>query len=129
MKERASSTQSNRSSTSSTAASTPSSATPNATTQSSISTQNSSDTNNITDPFNKNNFMAPPIGGVIKCVTCLGNEIQGKVIAYDQQTKMLALSKFLFFFWLTRSALILCIFYKKKEQEFKINQVILITPW
>lgn len=93
MKERASSTQSNRSSTSSTTASTPSSATPTASTQSIISTQNS-ETNNITDPFNKNNFMAPPIGGIIKCVTCLGNEIQGKVIAYDHQTKMMALSEF-----------------------------------
>jgi len=35
--------------------------------------------------------MAPPIGGTIRCVTCLGNNVQGKVIAYDQQTKMLAL--------------------------------------
>ena len=40
------------------------------------------------------NFMAPPIGGTIKCTTCLGNNIQGKVVAYDQQTKMLALSVF-----------------------------------
>ena len=45
-------------------------------------------------PYNSNNFMAPPIGGTIRCVTCLGNNVQGKVIAYDQQTKMLALSKF-----------------------------------
>lgn len=42
-------------------------------------------------PYNSNNFMAPPIGGTIRCVTCLGNNVQGKVIAYDQQTKMLAL--------------------------------------
>lgn len=42
-------------------------------------------------PYNSNNFMAPPIGGIIRCVTCLGNTVQGKVIAYDQQTKMLAL--------------------------------------
>lgn len=49
------------------------------------------DTQNFLSPYNSNNFMAPPIGGTIKCVTCLGNTVQGKVIAYDQQTKMLAL--------------------------------------
>lgn len=48
---------------------------------------------NTSDPYNCNNFMAPPIGAHIKCVTCLGNNVQGKVVAYDQQTKMLALSK------------------------------------
>ena len=50
-----------------------------------------SSTTNLPDPYNKNNFMSPPIGCSIKCVTCLGNIVQGKVIAYDQQTKMLAL--------------------------------------
>lgn len=49
------------------------------------------DTQNFLSPYNSNNFMAPPIGGTIRCVTCLGNTVQGKVIAYDQQTKMLAL--------------------------------------
>ncbi|CAF0801360.1 unnamed protein product [Brachionus calyciflorus] len=54
---------------------------------------NSSDqgTNSSSDPYNSNNFMAPPIGAQIRCVTCLGNNVQGKVVAYDQQTKMLAL--------------------------------------
>ena len=55
------------------------------------STTDSSNANNLPDPYNKNNFMSPPIGCSIKCVTCLGNTVQGKVIAYDQQTKMLAL--------------------------------------
>lgn len=35
--------------------------------------------------------MAPPVGGTVKCVTCLGNTVQGKVMAYDSQTRMLAL--------------------------------------
>lgn len=52
---------------------------------------NPNETTNITDPYNSNNFMAPPIGSTVKCVTCLGNNVQGKVIAYDQQTKMLSL--------------------------------------
>lgn len=52
---------------------------------------NTTNNNNFLSPYNSNNFMAPPIGGTIKCVTCLGNTVQGKVIAYDQQTKMLAL--------------------------------------
>ena len=51
---------------------------------------------NFLSPYNSNNFMAPPIGGTIRCVTCLGNTVQGKVIAYDQQTKMLALSMIIF---------------------------------
>lgn len=41
--------------------------------------------------LNPNNFMAPPLGGIVKCTTCLKNTLQGKVVAYDQQTKMLAL--------------------------------------
>lgn len=53
----------------------------------------SNEAKNIQDPYNSQNFMAPPIGATVKCVTCLGNNVQGKVIAYDQQTKMLALSK------------------------------------
>lgn len=53
----------------------------------------SSNDGSASDPYNCNNFMAPPIGAQIKCVTCLGNNVQGKVVAYDQQTKMLALSK------------------------------------
>jgi hypothetical protein len=47
---------------------------------------------NLLSPYNSINFMAPPIGGTIKCTTCLGNVTQGKVVAYDQHTKMLALS-------------------------------------
>jgi len=47
----------------------------------------------FTSPYNSNNFMSPPIGGMVKCTTCHGSTIQGKVMAYDQQTKMLALSK------------------------------------
>ncbi len=47
---------------------------------------------NFLSPYSSINFMAPPIGGTIKCTTCLGNNIQGKVMAYDQTTKMLALS-------------------------------------
>jgi hypothetical protein len=50
---------------------------------------------NFLSPYNSINFMTPPIGGTIKCTTCLGNNIQGKVVAYDQQTKMLALSNLL----------------------------------
>ena len=46
------------------------------------------------DHYHKNNFMSPPIGGSIKCLTCFGNVVQGKVVAYDQQTKILALSNF-----------------------------------
>lgn len=49
------------------------------------------DPQSFLSPYNSNNFMAPPIGGTIRCVTCLGNTNQGKVIAYDQKTKMLAL--------------------------------------
>jgi len=45
----------------------------------------------LPDPYNAINFMAPPIGSIVKCSTCLGSSIQGKVVAYDQQTKMLAL--------------------------------------
>jgi len=62
------------------------------------SVSNASNSNNtlpdqqsFLSPYDSNNFMAPPIGGNIKCVTCLGNNVQGKVIAYDHQTKMLAL--------------------------------------
>ena len=55
------------------------------------STSTSNDQQNFLSPYNSINFMAPPIGGTIKCTTCLGNNIQGKVIAYDQQTKMMAL--------------------------------------
>lgn len=56
------------------------------------SSSNAADsTQNFLSPYNSNNFMAPPIGGTIRCVTCLGNSVQGKVIAYDQPTKMLAL--------------------------------------
>jgi hypothetical protein len=70
---------------------------------STYTTSLTANTNNIQDnsqnflsPYNSNNFMAPPIGGTIRCVTCLGNTVQGKVIAYDQQTKMLALSMIIF---------------------------------
>lgn len=57
-----------------------------------LNSKSNESANSSTDPYNSNNFMAPPIGGHIRCVTCLGNNVQGKVIAYDQQTKMLALS-------------------------------------
>jgi hypothetical protein len=40
-----------------------------------------------------NSFMAPPIGGIVRCTTCLDSTVQGKVVAYDQQTKMLVLSE------------------------------------
>ena len=66
---------------------------PTSTTSSSTSNETTTDAQNFLSPYNSNNFMAPPIGGTIRCVTCLGNTVQGKVIAYDQQTKMLALSK------------------------------------
>jgi hypothetical protein len=59
---------------------------------SSIPAGNDNNVTTIPDPYNSNNFMAPPIGSTVKCVTCLGNNVLGKVIAYDQQTKMLALS-------------------------------------
>lgn len=49
------------------------------------------DSQNFLSPYNTNNFMAPPIGAIIRVVTCLGNTVQGKVIAYDQQAKILAL--------------------------------------
>ena len=49
-------------------------------------------TPNLLSPYDQMNFMAPPVGGTVKCVTCLGNTVQGKVMAYDSQTKMLALS-------------------------------------
>ena len=53
----------------------------------------SNESQSFLSPLNSNNFMSPPIGGIVKVTTCLGNTIQGKVMAYDQQTKMLALSK------------------------------------
>lgn len=62
------------------------------TTSTAVTSQDSSQ--HFSSPYNSNNFMAPPIGGIIRCITCLGNTVQGKVIAYDQQTKMLALSMF-----------------------------------
>jgi 16S rRNA G966 N2-methylase RsmD len=46
---------------------------------------------NYLSPYSTSNFMAPPIGGTVKCTTCLNNTLIGKVMAYDQQTKMLAL--------------------------------------
>lgn len=59
---------------------------------STIETNTSQDSSqHFSSPYNSNNFMAPPIGAIIRCVTCLENIVQGKVIAYDQQTKMLAL--------------------------------------
>ena len=66
--------------------------------QSSVTTPNlnnnndSLDTQNFLSPYTSNNFMAPPIGSIVRCTMCLGNTVQGKVLAYDQQTKMLALS-------------------------------------
>ena len=59
---------------------------------------NNEEVYNSPDPYNRNNFMSPPIGGSIKCITCLGNIVHGKVIAYDQQTKILALSNFNLFY-------------------------------
>ena len=56
---------------------------------------NSDAQNSFLSPYNSNNFMAPPIGAIVQCVSCLGNTIQGKVMAYDQQTKILALSELL----------------------------------
>ena len=53
------------------------------------------DNQNFSSPYSSNNFMAPPIGSIVRCTMCLGNTVQGKVLAYDQQTKMLALSKIL----------------------------------
>jgi hypothetical protein len=68
------------------------------TTASNTSVASTNEAKNIQDPYNSQNFMAPPIGATVKCVTCLGNNVQGKVIAYDQQTKMLALSKCILFY-------------------------------
>lgn len=61
------------------------------TTATPVDSANSDSSQNFLSPYNSNNFMAPPIGGIVKCVTCLGTNVQGKVMAYDQQTKMLAL--------------------------------------
>jgi hypothetical protein len=66
--------------------------------QSAVTTPNvnnnndSLDNQNFLSPYTSNNFMAPPIGSIVRCTMCLGNTVQGKVLAYDQQTKMLALS-------------------------------------
>jgi hypothetical protein len=102
MKERSSINNSNQTSANSSSSSSSSSTTPStlktnndSTTLVSANTTSSNPTDNsqnFLSPYNSNNFMAPPIGGTIRCVTCLGNNVQGKVIAYDQQTKMLALS-------------------------------------
>jgi hypothetical protein len=57
------------------------------------SNKNLSDSqNSFLSPYSAGNFMSPPVGGIVKCITCLGDTIQGKVMAYDQQTKMLSLS-------------------------------------
>lgn len=58
---------------------------------SATTSSNAAGTSNYS-PYDRMNFMAPPIGGIVKCVTCLGNTVQGKVMAYDSPTKMLALS-------------------------------------
>lgn len=65
---------------------------PQTTTASTAPVNNNNDAqNSFLSPYNSNNFMAPPIGAIVQCVSCLGNTIQGKVMAYDQQTKILAL--------------------------------------
>lgn len=67
---------------------------------------------NFLSPYDSINFMAPPIGATIKCITCLGNNVQGKVIAYDNQTKMLALSWWLDFLDIE------CILKRKSDDYF-----------
>ena len=62
-------------------------------TNNTISTSNDlTDKQIISSPYNTNNFMAPQIGSIVRCSMCLGNTVEGKVLAYDQQTKMLAIS-------------------------------------
>jgi hypothetical protein len=66
-----------------------------------MNTDSTNDIPSINDNTNQNttvlhaynSFMAPPIGGIVRCTTCLDNSVQGKVVAYDQQTKMLVLSE------------------------------------
>jgi hypothetical protein len=65
----------------------------NSSVQESNNSMDANESQSFTSPYNSNNFMSPPIGGTVKCTTCHGGTIQGKVMAYDQQTKMLALSK------------------------------------
>lgn len=65
----------------------------NSSVQESNSSMDANESQSFMSPYNSNNFMSPPIGGIVKCTTCHGGTIQGKVMAYDQQTKMLALSK------------------------------------
>ena len=63
------------------------------------SSNDSLDNQNFLSPYNSNNFMAPQIGSIVRCTMCLGNIVQGKVLAYEQQTKMLALSIIYYFFF------------------------------
>jgi len=43
-------------------------------------------------PSNDSNDYFYP-GSIVKCVTCYGAEVQGEVIAFDHNTKILVLSK------------------------------------
>lgn len=97
MKERSSSNNNNSSGTSSTGgaeSNTTTSSKSSSTTTTAATTGDQPQQQNFLSPYDSINFMAPPIGATIKCVTCLGNTVQGKVIAYDNQTKMLALSTY-----------------------------------
>lgn len=54
-------------------------------------TTTTNDTQSYLNPYNSNNYMSPSPGAIVKVTTCLDNQIQGKVLAYDQQTKFIVL--------------------------------------
>lgn len=97
MKEKTNNTTNTMSTTSSSSSSNATStSSSNVNTGSTVTSSNGSNTTtldnqNFLSPYNNDNFMAPTIGSIVRCTTCLGNTVQGKVLAYDQQTKMLAL--------------------------------------
>ena len=45
-------------------------------------------------PQKSMNMQALYPGSVVKCVTCHGNEIQGEVLAYDCEKKVVIMSKY-----------------------------------
>lgn len=104
----------------------------NTTTTTSSSSSSDTTTNILNSPYDQMNFMAPPVGGTVKCVTCLGNTVQGKVMAYDSQTRMLALSWFrscFFFLFLFRYFIKYLIYLCPQDHRFSISPDFSTTRW
>lgn len=102
----------------------------NTTTTTSSSSSSDTTTNILNSPYDQMNFMAPPVGGTVKCVTCLGNTVQGKVMAYDSQTRMLALSWSLsFLFFLSRYFISFLIYLCLKDHLFPISPDFSTIRW